>query len=147
MAGSLKTEIESLVTAAGIYLIDLDIRTQGRTQNLDVFVDTEAGITAGELSALSRTLGTEIENRDLIKEAYTLNVSSPGLERPLRFPWQYRRHKGRSVLVTYRKAGEAITCEGTITDVSDEQIVVHQGDEMIAVQFLDIDHAVIQAKL
>ncbi|PLX23184.1 MAG: hypothetical protein C0600_15480 [Ignavibacteria bacterium] len=147
MTERLKTEIEALVASAGAHLIELETRTQGRKLHLEVFVDTAKGISADELATLSRSLGNEIEERDLINGSYTLVVSSPGLERPLRFPWQYQRHTGRSIQLSYRDSEGIVKLEGTVQEVTEEQIVVKDGEGMRAIPFDDIEHAMIIATL
>ena len=147
MIERLKTEIEALVAAEGAHLVGLENRTQGRKLHIEIFVDTEEGITADALAKLSRVLGEQLDERDIIEDAYTLVVSSPGLDRPLRFPWQYRRHAGRTVQVSFRSGGEVQALEGTIKEVSDEQIVVTEGEGLRAIPFDDIDQAKIIATL
>ena len=147
MIERLRTEIHALVRAEGAHLIELESRTQGRKLHLDIYVDTEEGITADELAKLSRVLGEQLDERDLIEESYTLVLSSPGLDRPLRFPGQYRRHTGRTIQVSFRSGEEERKLEGTISEVTDEQIIVTEGEGLRAIPFDDIGHAKIIASL
>lgn len=113
--------------------MELAFRPQGRRRVLEVFVDTEEGITADLLAELSRTIGEAIEENGWITDAYQLVVSSPGLDRPLRFPWQYRRHLGRTVRLSLREADATREVEGRILEATDEQILISDGDGALPV--------------
>jgi len=147
MHETLKHTIEHLLEGSEIRLVDLSVAPRGRKQMLEVFVDTETGITADELAAFSRSLEKEIEKRSVFSVPYTLEVSSPGLERPLRFPWQYRRHTGRQVNVAYRKVDEQMVHTGEIVDVDEDQLIVRDGEGLRAIPHENIERAVIQATL
>lgn len=147
MFETLKNTIERLLEGSEIHLVDLAVSPRGKMQLLEVFVDTEQGITADELAIFSRMLEEEIEKHSVFTAPYTLTVSSPGLERPLRYPWQYRRHTGRRVKVAYRKAGEQMVHTGEIVEVDDNQLIVRDGDALRAIPHKNIERAVIQATL
>jgi ribosome maturation factor RimP len=149
---SLQSHIESLVETGGARLIELALRPQGRRRVLEVFVDTEDGITADLLAELSRTIGKAVEENGWITDAYQLVVSSPGLERPLRFAWQYRRHLGRTVRLSLRDGdatqGEATReVEGRILEATDEQLLISDGEGALPVPHDRIVHANIIAVL
>lgn len=147
MYETLKNMTEHLLEGSEIHLVDLSVSPRGKKQLLEVFVDTEQGITADELAIFSRSLEEEIEKRSAFTAPYTLMVSSPGLERPLRFPWQFRRHAGRRVTVAYRKVDEQMVHTGEIVDVDDGQLIVRDGEALRAIPHENIERAVIQATL
>ncbi|MCY4069207.1 MAG: ribosome maturation factor RimP [Acidimicrobiaceae bacterium] len=64
-----------------------------------VLADAEGGIDLEEIAALSRSLGRALDEQDLIPGRYTLEVSSPGLERPLRTPEHFRKATGSEVRI------------------------------------------------
>ncbi|MBE0645208.1 MAG: hypothetical protein IH600_14085 [Bacteroidetes bacterium] len=144
---SLKSHIETLVEAGGAHLVELVLRPQGRRRVLEVYADTEDGITADTLASLSRRIGDMIDENGWINDAYQLVVSSPGLDRPLRHSWQYRRHQGRTVALTVVEGEGKRDLSGKILEVTDEQLLVSLGDGALAVPFERIDHAMIQATL
>jgi ribosome maturation factor RimP len=84
------------VERAGAHLIDLVVRGERGTRVIEVFIDSETGITSDVCSAASREVGQVIDATREIEGGYRLDVSSPGIGRPLTFPWQYRKHIGRS---------------------------------------------------
>ncbi len=147
MKVDLKSTFSSLVSDAGAHLVDVEVRNRGKKRFVEVFVDTETGITADELASISRLLGEAVEKGDLVRDAYTLVVSSPGLERPIRHPWQFRRHAGRNVCVRWTAEGEELEHTGEIMEVTDEQVILRDGDGFRAIAHETIVHAMIEITL
>lgn len=119
---------------------------QGRRHVLELFVDTETGVTADLLTELSRTIGSEIDENGWITDSYQLIVSSPGLDRPLRHAWQYRRHASHHVLLTVIEHDGKRELSGRIIEATDEQVLISQGEGMLAIPYERIDLALIQPK-
>ena len=90
----------------GYYLVD--VSWHKKTQKLEIYIDTDAGITLGECQRLSRKMQESLEDGNLLSEDYVLEVSSPGLERPLRLPRQYEKNTGRVILVELVNGDEEI---------------------------------------
>jgi ribosome maturation factor RimP len=88
---SLRQAIEPLLTAAGMGLVDLQWSRRGRRWVLTLFIDKEGGVTLDDCAHISRQVGARIEIDNLIEPSYTLEVSSPGLDRPLRTLADYAR--------------------------------------------------------
>jgi ribosome maturation factor RimP len=139
--------LRPLVLENGSRLVDIAIRGQRNRTVLEVFADTEEGITADQLADISRAVDAIMEAEQWFGGAYTLNVSSPGLDRPIRFPWQYRRHKSRDVRVIRRIGEERKTLEGSIHDVDEEQLIIRVGEGFIPIPHEEILEACIIAKL
>ncbi|MDX9758813.1 MAG: hypothetical protein RBU27_06595 [Bacteroidota bacterium] len=130
---ALDTHIDTLVSAAGARLVEVVSRPVGRRRMLEVFVDTEEGITAEHLAALSRSIGDAVDANGWITETYQLIVSSPGLDRPLRFAWQYRRHLGRTVQLVLRDGEQTREVEGPILAADAGEVLIGQGEESMPV--------------
>ncbi len=82
--GQIEGMVESLLKAEGLELIDLEFRKEGRGWVLRIFMDKPGGVTLDDCAEISRQLGDQLEVDDLIPQAYILEVSSPGLGRPLK---------------------------------------------------------------
>jgi ribosome maturation factor RimP len=102
----------------GAYLIDLIIRGNRGKQVLEVFVDNETGVTADLCGKISRSITEALDGAGVLLGSYRLDVSSPGIDRALRFPWQFRKHIGRVVDVsvsnesgTRRETGKLLSCD------------------------------------
>ncbi|HEY5578355.1 MAG TPA: ribosome maturation factor RimP [Acidimicrobiia bacterium] len=92
--------VEAYLTGEGLELDDLEVLGSGRGRRVRVIVDSERGVDIQLIAELSRRLGRVLE--DMIQGDYTLEVSSPGLERSLKRPAHYRKAVGRDVLVKAR---------------------------------------------
>ncbi len=113
--------VEPVVGGEGLELVE--VRYTG--SQLQVFVDSPTGVDLDALSALSTRLSRLLDQHDPVPGRYTLEVSSPGLERPLRTPDQFRRFLGStlSVKVHPRVAGERRQ-RGRLEAADDEGIVL-----------------------
>ena len=92
---TVRSMVEPLATAAGADVYDVTF-TGGK---LVVALSRGGGIDLDTLSEISRDLGAQLDEDDVIGGSYTLEVTSPGLERPLRTPDHYRGAVGESVTV------------------------------------------------
>ena len=84
-----------LMAPIDAFIVDVQIRPGDRRKIIQLFVDTDAGITIDQCASLSRSLGEALEIQGAIADPYILEVSSPGLERPLKNLRQYRKNLGR----------------------------------------------------
>ena len=124
---NLRKGIENAVTRSGAQVLDVVVRGEKGTRVAEVFIDSEEGVTSDLCSAISKEIAEIVDKEDLIQGAYRLEVSSPGIDRPLTFPWQYRKHIGRTVQVKAR-AGEAVqTISGILVAVDGGGIMVRTG--------------------
>lgn len=114
---------------------------------LEVYADTEDGITADTLAALSRAIGDAIDENGWVLESYQLVVSSPGLDRAVKHPWQYKRHQGRTVTLSVIEGDEKRNITGKILEVEEEQIIISLVDGALPIPYERIEHAMIQAML
>lgn len=111
--------IEPVVARLGVDLEEITVRRMGRRHLVRVTVDTDGGITHDELSEVSRAVSNaldEAEERegDITPGPYTLEVSSPGVDRPLTQPRHWHRNVGR--LVSVRVNGQPVTGRVIATD-------------------------------
>ncbi|WP_278674870.1 ribosome maturation factor RimP [Acidaminococcus fermentans] len=91
------TELVSpIVEAAGLELVDVEY-VRERDWFLRVFIDKEGGIDIDDCSAVSNALAKELDEEDFIKEKYYLEVSSPGIDRPLKKDKDLTAHYGSKV--------------------------------------------------
>ena len=99
------------------FLVELKV-LEGNSR-ISVLVDTEEGILINDCGILSRSLGDYIEENELIEEAYTLEVSSPGLDQPLLRIEQYKKSVGRDLRILLKDGPEI---SGRLESVSVDSI-------------------------
>lgn len=118
-----------IVEGAGLEMVHLDLEGQRGGWFLRLFIDKPGGVTLGDCQAISEQFGAELDAMDLMERSYTLEVSSPGLDRPLRTEADYRRFTGRLVAISTFEpvqgrrhfAGRLKSFESGIATVVDEK--------------------------
>jgi len=121
-----KEAIGSLLDENKIEFVDITYRRESNGMVLRLLVDNEGGITIGECADLNEKIGALLDKEDIVTERYTLEVSSPGLDRPLKTRRDFERLVGKKIRVhTYEPIeGKRRDCEGTINSVDDEAVTV-----------------------
>ncbi len=103
------------------FLVDLRVKPGN---NIKVFLDADSGISIARCVSINRALYKKIEEAAWFPEGdFSLEVSSPGLDEPLKFLRQYRKNLGRSVEVTMKDASRI---EGKLLEVTEDGIVVEE---------------------
>lgn len=134
--------IEPLATELGLELVDLEWRPSGPVAVLTVYVDRPGGVNLGECERLSRRLDPLLDAEDLIALRYRLQVSSPGLDRPLRRPADFARALGDRVrLILRAQAGRARVCVGRLRAAGETIEVETDDGARIVVRLEEIEHA------
>ncbi len=92
--------LDPILASLGLVLWDLEFKKEGPKWLLRVYIDREqGGVTLNDCEAVSRDLGAIMDVEDLIDHAYTLEVSSPGLDRTLTRPEHYKKCVGRTIRI------------------------------------------------
>jgi ribosome maturation factor RimP len=105
----------------GYYVVDLRVKP---THNIKIFVDGDEGITIEKCVSINRTLYKQLEEMALFPEGdFSLEVSSPGLDEPLKLHRQYKKNLGRLVEVTLN---DGTKVEGKLTEVNEDHIIVEE---------------------
>ena len=92
-------EIERIVTAGGLELVDVEFKRERGARVLRVFIDKRGGVSVDDCARISNEIGMMLDVENAIPQSYTLEVSSPGLDRPLRKAEDFERFAGRNVRI------------------------------------------------
>ncbi|MGB2696847.1 MAG: ribosome maturation factor RimP [Candidatus Zixiibacteriota bacterium] len=131
-----------LVAEQNFELVDLEIKGKGPTTTLRVFVDKVGGITLDECTALSEKLSLSLDMEDLFPGRYTLEVSSPGLERPLVSEPDFKRKIGENVKIFLKiPVDNKSVVEGRIKDFKDQKLWLDSEGEEKVIAFERIEKA------
>lgn len=95
--------LEPILSENGFELVDVEYVKEGKDYFLRAYIDKEGGININDCELVSRALEKKLDSEDFIKEAYILEVSSPGLTRPLKKERDYVRNMGKSVEIRLYK--------------------------------------------
>ena len=107
--------ITPIVEANGFELVDVEYVKEGGTWYLRAYIDKEGGITVDDCEIVSRALGDLLDEQDFIEDSYILEVSSPGLGRPLKKERDYIRSVGKDVEIRlYRPVDKSKEWEGEL---------------------------------
>lgn len=108
--------------AQHVSLVEFDMFRAGKRKTLRLYIDKPEGVTIDDCSEVSRHLSDALDlDPELIEGAYTLEVSSPGLDRPLKSVADFLRNKGRLVRVT-RSTGKPLT--GKLVDADEQNLTL-----------------------
>ena len=126
-AGRLRSLLEPVVHAMNMDLEDLRVTTAGRRRVLRVIVDADGGVSLDDIALASRELSLRLDRADEMGEQpYTLEVSSPGVDRPLTKPRHWRRNIGRLVVVRRPEGAAGQPIEGRIAATSDSGVILER---------------------
>ena len=114
------------------YLYDLEFVKEGKSWYLRVYIDKDGGITLGDCALVSDELSEALDNvePDPIPQAYFLEVSSPGAERPLKKEEDYQRAIDHYIHISlYQQINGQKVYEGTLTQLSNKEITLDYLDK------------------
>ncbi|MFC1525338.1 ribosome maturation factor RimP [Candidatus Latescibacterota bacterium] len=134
--------LEPVVADHGAMLVDIEVLGSG-TQTVRLLVHRDPGITLDACEAISREVSDLLDVEDPLAGRYRLEVTSPGLDRPLSTSNDFRRAEGRRLRVVL---GSGRTVRGRLVRWDDAQIEVDQAGECIAIGRADIAKATIEAE-
>jgi ribosome maturation factor RimP len=137
---------EPILAEEGLEPVEIQYRREKPGWVLRVFIDRTAaslesvtghgsGVSLQDCTEVSRELGRILDLEDVIPGAYTLEVSSPGLDRPLTKPADYHRFAGRLVRVKFVGPEGRRRIKGRLVGLENEQIMVEVGDQVMAVPY------------
>jgi ribosome maturation factor RimP len=124
----LAEELTGPLDALGLDLEAVDLTSAGKRRVLRVAIDKDGGVTMDDIADATREVSRLLDESDVMgAQAYTLEVSSPGVDRPLTLPRHWRRNTGRLVKATLREGDPVV---GRITSTDDDGAVLDvEGDE------------------
>ena len=147
-AEKIQTLLEPTVEALGFELWGLEHLVQGRRSVLRLYIDGENGVTVDDCAAVSRHVSSVLDVEDPISGEYTLEVSSPGVDRLLFRPEHYLAYVGEWIELRMRVPFEGRRkFKGTLKGVEGEDVVVQIEDEEFLLPLDTIDRAQVKPRL
>jgi ribosome maturation factor RimP len=115
--------IEPVLLANGLELIDVEFNKEGKNWILRIYIDREGGVTLADCQKVSRLAGDLIEVEEVIEPVYTLEVSSPGLNRVLKKEKDFLKYSGKKIYVQcHAPIGGRKKFTGILTGFIDQSI-------------------------
>lgn len=146
---ALQALIEPIVQEQGLELVDVQYQKEGKNWFLRIFIDNADGISHKECTGVSEALDPVLEEQEIITESYILEVSSPGLNRPLKKEKDFVRFAGKRIVM---KTEEAIenqkTFNGTLLGTKDGEVQIELEDgRLIGISLENIKKANLMVEL
>jgi len=135
--------IEQYLKDKGLELIELAHRFKAGQAQLSLLIDRpEGGITLGECSQANREIGAIIEGKNIFPQGFSLEVSSPGIDRPLSSKNDFIRCRGKRVafFLKYEIEGK-LEWHGSVKDTGDDAVMIDAQGKLISIPFLSISKA------
>lgn len=119
-----------IIDEKGFELVDVEFVKEAGHWYLRVYMDKEGGITIDDCVAVSEELSKKLDEKDPIKESYTLEVSSRGLERPLKTEKDFERTKGEQVEIKlFAPIDEKKVFKGDLESWTDNEVTIKDDDK------------------
>ena len=133
---------DRVASGHGVEVLELDLRGQGRGRVLSVVLDAEEPVEADVVELVTKDLSRALDQADPVAGSYTLEVSTPGLSRPLRTRRDFRRQRGHEVSIV--RGGSPDADQDGSGETSVHGVVVDADDEVVT---LDVDGSQVRIPL
>lgn len=125
----IKELAETVLEGRPLFVVDIQVKGHKGSRTVWIYIDSEeGGVDLDECAKISDELSLLLDAHNVVEGRYRLNISSPGLDRPLVDPRQYPKNVGRKATVRFNKAGEELRVEGTIKKFADDQLIIEKKD-------------------
>jgi ribosome maturation factor RimP len=124
-----------LVDAAGCRCYDIELSGSGRARTLRVLIDRDGGVDLDAITDVTRAISAALDGSDVIGGPFLLEVSSPGLERPLRRAEHFRSALGETVTVTYHTDAGPRRVRGELVEAGADACIVATDGARVTVPY------------
>ena len=120
-------------------LLLLEVLFRGTEKNrvIEIFIDGEDNLTADDCARISREINEVIEKNEFLDSAYRLDVSTPGVDRPLEYLKQYKKHINRKFEVRYKSGGNKKDITAKLVKIEEDNLYFYSDREQV-IKFEDI---------
>lgn len=122
----------------GLFLIELNIRGDLKRRVIEIFIDGKINITADDCASISRQIDQQLEALPDMRSIYRLDVSSPGVDRPIKYLKQFPKHLNRKFEVSYSTDNGTKTTIGTLSAVEGEELTFLANKQLTVINFNNI---------
>lgn len=132
IADRVRSLTQEVIAGTSYFLVDVAVRGHKGTRVVEIYVDSPEDFGHDDLAVVSKEVGFLLDVEDVVDGSYKLEVSSPGIKRPLKMPQQYQKNVGRTLRVRYQTEGNEEIVVGDLTSASDDEIELElsSGDQL-----------------
>ncbi len=120
-----------------LFLLEVLFRGTERNRVIEIFIDGEDNLSADDCARISREINQLIEKNELLDSASRLDVSSPGVDRPLKYLKQYKKHINRKFEIRYKSGENKKSITGKLVKIEEDNLYFYSGREQV-IKFEDI---------
>jgi ribosome maturation factor RimP len=142
----LRKLLDPILKQHKVYLVEMELRGQPNNQVLSVYLDTEAGITLQEIADITREFEGILDLEDPIPGKYRLDISSPGIDRPLTEDWQFKKNIGQNLQITLEVEGKLFQKTGTLESIENDVLILADKSQRISIDRGQIRKAIVKLK-
>jgi len=145
----IKEIIEPVINAVGIELYDIEFNKMRAKGLLRVFIEKQGGVTIDDCERISREIEAALDVEDPIPFSYVLEVSSPGLDRPLKELEDFKRYSGKTVrVITHEPIDNQTFFIGTIISAENNEIsLLLPKDRQVIIPYKNISKARLEVEV
>ncbi len=122
IADRVRALTEEVIAGTSYFLVDVEVRGHKGTRVVEVYIDSKEDFGHDDLAVISKEVGFLLDVEDVVDGSYKLEMSSPGIKRPLKMPQQYQKNVGRTLRVRYESDGSEEIVVGDLTDADDVEV-------------------------
>ena len=136
---------EGKLTDPSHFIVDVTVSSKRKPQKVTVILDGDSGVNIDDCADISREISKALDDSMLLSDSYVLEVTTPGLDQPLKLVRQYKKNIGRKMRI---KTSDKVV-EGKLVGVSDSGIAVELGDgkkiekSLVELKFSEIDKSIV----
>lgn len=121
------------------FVVDIQVIQNNQKKIVQLFIDTDTGITISQCSEISRQISAALELQNVITGPYVIEVSSPGLKKPLKLLRQYRKNVGRQFKVRFKKDDQIQEIIAKLMNIDETTLMfASEKNESYAIPFNEI---------
>lgn len=140
----LREIIDDIIGDGKLFVVDVEVHSQNGRHALNVYLESDEGITIDECARVHRELSAVLMEELVFTEPVRINVSSPGVKRPLTVPRQFKRHVGRRLKVMLKQDDGETAVEGELVSVSNDDLTLDMDGRHVSYDFGNVKEATVK---
>ncbi|GAB4140139.1 MAG: ribosome maturation factor RimP [Ignavibacteriales bacterium] len=132
---NIESEFNRIIEEKGFHLFELIVRGSQFKPVFEVFIDSENPVNANDCASVSRALSAFLDDEKFSFKDYRLDVSSPGIDKSLKFLWQFPKNVGRNFEIVLLENEVEQKFQGKLTAINGQKLVFNESGSEIEIEF------------
>jgi len=141
LESNIKEIASEVIERNNFFIVDFVVRGKISSRSIEIYIDGEQNVSADDCARLSQEISPKLENVPDIGSNYFLEISSPGVDRPLKFLKQYPKHINRKFEVLFISGEETKKITGKLIGIEGENLIFSFGGKDTIINFNNITKA------